>query len=137
MAESKTPGSIPSKIASTPAIEWVAGLVVSGILSILLSLVVVGVHNEWASLVLLAFLGLILAVAVGFAVRLTSAAPGAFWPAAVTAGLGVHVVTSLAGVGFHDYGYSLLATLHSAPLSAYVVSYGVIAGVVAIVARRR
>ena len=136
MAESKTPGSVPSKIASIRGIEWVAGLVVSGILSILLSLVVVGVHNEWASLVLLAFLGLIIAVAVGFAVRLTSAGQGAFWPAAVSAGLGVHIVASLAGVGFHDYGHSLLATLHSAPLSAYVVSYGVIAGVVAIFARR-
>jgi hypothetical protein len=137
MAESKTSGSVPSKIASIPGIEWVAGLVVSGILSILLSLVVVGVHNEWASLVLLAFLGLILAVAVGFAVRLTCAAPGGFWPAAVTAGLGVHVVTSLAGVGFNDYGKALLFALRSAPLSAYAVSYGVIAGVVAIVARRR
>jgi hypothetical protein len=136
MAESKTPGSIPSRITSTSGTPWVAGLVVSVILSFLLSLIVVAVTNAWASLVLLAFLGLILAVGVGFAVRLTSAGPGAFWPAAVTAGLGVHVVTSLAGVGFHDYGYSLLSTFHAAPLSAYVVFYGVIAGVVASFARR-
>jgi hypothetical protein len=136
MAENKTSGSMPSRIASTPGIEWVAGLLVSVILSLLLSLPVVAVHNEWGALVLLAFLGLILAVAVGFAVRLTSSGRGAFWPAAVTAGLGVHVITSLAGVGFGDYGRGLLSAFQSAPLSAYVVSYGVIAGVVAVFARR-
>ena len=136
MAESKTSGSIPSRIASTPGIEWVAGLVVSVILSLVLSLAVVAVHNEWASLVLLAFLGLIIAVAVGFAVRLTSAGQGAFWPAAVSAGLGVHILTSLAGVGFDAYGLGLLSTFQSAPLSACVVFFGVIAGVVAVFARR-
>jgi hypothetical protein len=136
MAESKTKGSIASRITSTPGIPWVAGLVVSVILSFVLSLIVVAVTNAWVSLFLLALLGLILAVAVGFAVRLTSSGPGAFWPAAVTAGLGVHVVTALAGVTFHDYGSSLLAAFQSAPLSAYVVFYGVIAGVVATFARR-
>ncbi len=136
MAESKTSGSTPRKIASTPGIEWVAGLVVSVILSLLLSLAVVSVHNEWASLVLLAFLGLIAAAAVGFAVRLTSAGRGSFWPAAVSAGIAVHVITSLSGVGFSDYGNALLFALRSAPLSAYVVFYGATAGLVAIFGRR-
>jgi hypothetical protein len=136
MAEYKTSGSLPSRIASTPGIEWIVGLVVSVFLSLLLSLVVVNVHNEWASLVLLAFLGLIIAVAVGFAVRLTSAGRGAFWPAAIAAGLAVHVVTSLLGVGFDGYGDGLLFTLRSAPLSAYVVFYGATAGMVAVFGRR-
>lgn len=136
MTESSTGGSTVRKFASTPGIQWAAGLAVAVILSLLLALIVVAVTNEWVLLVLLMILGMIVAVAVGFAVRLTSAGAGAFWPAAVATGLGVHTLVSLAGVGFDDYGHGLLSAFGSAPISAYVVFYGVIAGVIAAFARR-
>lgn len=136
MTEGSTERSAVSKFVSTPGVQWVAGLAVAVILSLLLSLIVVAIDNAWVLLVLLAFLGLILAAAVGFAVRLTSSGTAAFWPAAVAAGLGVHTLTSVAGVGFDYYGEGLLSAFQSAPLSAYVVFFGVVAGVIAVFARR-
>lgn len=136
MTDSNDQTLVPSKIASTPGIQWVAGLVVSTILSLILGLAVVAIDNEWAQLVALSFLGLIIAVAVGFAVRFTSAGQSAFWAAAISGGLGVNTVTSLAGVGFDNFGFGLLYAFQGFPVSAYTVFFGVIAGVVAIVGRR-
>ena len=136
MNDTAPAGSSVSKLKSTPGIPWIAGLVVATVLSLILSLVVVAVTNEWALLVLVMVIGLIISFAVGFAVRLTSVGVGGFLPAFVTAGLGVHVLTHLAGAGFDEFGYALWSTFQSAPFSAFVFFYGVVAGIVATVGRR-
>lgn len=125
-----------SKLRSTPGVNWIAGLVVSVVLSVVFTLVVVAITPAWALLFVLGLLGLILAVAVGFAVRFTTPGTGGFWPAAVTAALGVHVVTYVAGSGFEYLGEGLLDAYRSAPIGFYAVFYGVVAGIVAVFARR-
>jgi hypothetical protein len=54
----------------------------------------------------------------------------------VTAALGVHVFTYVAGYGFEYFADALLDSYRSAPISFYAVFYGVVAGIVAVVARR-
>lgn len=136
MAESTEAPTTVSKFKSTPGINWVVGLAVSVLLSVIFTLMVTAITPEWALLFVLALLGVILAVAVGFAVRLTTPGAGGFWPAAVTAGLGIHVFTSVAGEGFENLGQALLWTYQSPPISFYVVFFGVVAGLVATIARR-
>jgi hypothetical protein len=131
-----TPTTSTSKLKSTPGINWVAGLVVSVVLSVVFTLVVVAITPAWALLFVLGLLCLILAAAVGFAVRFTTTGTGGFWPAAVTAALGVHVVTYVAGSGFEYLGEGLLDAYRSAPIGFYAVFYGVVAGIVAVFARR-
>lgn len=137
MADATSNGSV-GRLKSTPNIHWAAGLVVSTVLSFLFALVVIAIDNAWVLLILGGLLLLVLAAAVGFTVRLTTAngGYGAFWAALVTAGLGVHVVTTLAGAGFDFFGEKLLGTYGSSPLSAFVVFFGLIAALVATVGRR-
>jgi hypothetical protein len=136
MADGTTTPASVSRLKSTPGINWVAGLVVSVVLSVVFTLVAVAITPAWALLFVLGLLGLILAVAVGFAVRLTTPGLGGFWPAAVTAALGVHVVTYVAGSGFEYLGEGLLDAYRSAPISFYAVFFGVVAGIVAVIGRR-
>jgi hypothetical protein len=124
MADGIASDTTTNRLKSTPGFNWVAGLVVSVVLSVIFTLVVVAITPAWALLFVLGLLGFILAAAVGAAVRLTTPGPGGFWPAAVTAALGVHVFTSVAGAGFSDLGDALLNSYRSAPLSFYVVFFG-------------
>ena len=139
MPDNKGPLKVAGKFSSISQIHWVAGLVVAGVLSFILSLISIAVSNEWALLVLLTVLSLIVAAAVGFAVRLTSSESPhqTFLAAFVTAGLGVHVVVSVAGQGYDDVARSLINAYYSSPLSGYVFFFGVVAALVATVGRRK
>jgi hypothetical protein len=126
------------KFSSISQIHWVAGLVVSVLVSSILSLVVMAATNEWARLVLMGLVGLVIAAVVGFAVRLTSQATTnqTFIAALVTAGLGVHIAAGTAGAGFDDFEATLYYAYSAAPLSGYVIFFGIVAALVATVGRR-
>lgn len=136
MADSTAGSSTTNRLTSTPGINWVAGLVVAVVLSAIFTLFAAAITHELALLFVLGLLGLILAVAVGFAVRFTTPGSGGFWPAAVTAALGVHAFTATAGAGLEYLGGAMLDAYQSAPISFYAVFYGVVAGIVAVVGRR-
>ncbi len=139
MADKESPRKVAGKFTSISQIHWVAGLVVAGVLSSILSLITIAVTNEWALLVLLPIVSLIIAAAVGFAVRLTSSeSPHQnFLAAFVTAGLGVHVVVSVAGRGYDDFALDLINAYYQSPLSGYVIFFGVVAALFATVGRRK
>lgn len=131
------PPPVSSKLTATPGINWAAGLVAAIVLGHILGLIVVGITNEWVQWIVLGFVALLAAGGVGFAVRLTSpVGAAAFLPAAITGGLGAHAIATLAGSGFDYLGDALLAVYQWNPLSAYAVFVGVLAGVVATVARK-
>lgn len=140
MADSKTASGPLGKFKSVTNIHWVIGLLVSVIVSFILGLIVVGIDNGWAMLIVSGLICIILAALVGFAVRLTSSATQnqTFWAALVTAGLGVHVVVSFASVryGFDDFEWTLWGTYAETPLSGFVIFYGLVAALVATVGRR-
>ena len=138
MADTKTSNGPLSKVSSIAQIHWVAGLVASVIASHILALVVIALDDEWALLVVIGIVNLILALVVGFAVRLTSSATAnqTFLAAFVTGALGVHVVVGAAGRGFEEFGYLMLTTYLDSPINGYVVFYGVVAALVATVGRR-
>lgn len=130
------PGS--SKLTATPGINWAAGLVAAIVLGHILGLIVVGITNEWVQWIVLGFVALLAAGGVGFAVRLTSpVGAAAFLPAAITGGLAGHAIIALAGNGFDELGYSLLGVYQYGPLSGYAIFVGVLAGIVATVARKK
>jgi hypothetical protein len=117
----------------------VAGLVVAVVLSSILSLIAIAVTNEWALLILLSVLCLVVAAGVGFAVRMTASESSnqTFLAAFVTGGLGVHLVVSVAGNGFDDFAFNFINAYYSSPLSGYVFFFGVVAALVATVGRRK
>lgn len=135
MADAPNPPA-SSKFASKPGVNWAAGLAAAVVLGHILGLIVVGITNEWVLWIVLGIIGVVLAAAVGFAVRLTSATGGAFWPALIAGGLAAHIPSTLGGVGFDDLGYGLLGVYQSAPFAAYVVFVGLAAALVATFGRK-
>lgn len=139
MADKKSAEKAAGRFSSISQIHWVAGLVVAVVLSSVLSLIAIAITNQWALLVLLSILSLIIAAAVGFAVRLTSSeSPNqTFLAAFVTAGLGVHVVVRISGEGYDDFAFDLINAYYSSPLNGYVIFFGLVAALVATVSRRK
>ena len=135
----QTAGSVVGKVSGIAQIHWVAGLVVAVVLSHIFALIAIAVTNQWIMLVLLSILALIVAVAVGFAVRLTSSESTnqTFLAAFVTAGLGVHVVVRISAQGYDDFAFDMVNAYNSSPLGGYVIFFGLVAALVATVARRK
>lgn len=138
MADKKSAEKAAGKFSSITGIHWIAGLLVSVVVSHILALIAIAVTNQWVMVVLLSIMALIIAAAVGFTVRLTSSeSPNqTFLAAFVTAGLGVHVVVRIAAQGYDDFAFDLVNAYNASPLGGYVIFFGLVAALVATVGRR-
>lgn len=138
MVDTSSSGMV-GKLKTTTNAHWVAGLVVAAVLGLIFSLIVMGITNLWAVMILGGLLKLVLAAGVGFAVRLTSVDAGTntFVAALVTGGLGIHTITFLEARGFDYFDTSLYSAFAQSFLTAYVLFFGVIAALVATVGRNK
>ncbi len=139
MADKKSVEKKAGKFSSIEQIHWVAGLAVAVILSFVFSLIATAITNQWALLVVLNIFCLVIAGAVGFAVRLTSSASSreTFVTALVTGGLGVMVVVRMSGQGYSDLAWNFINAYNGSILSGWVVFFGLVAALVATVARKK
>lgn len=138
MTDHATHSKVPGKFSSISNVHWAAGLTVAFVLSFITALIVTGITNEWAILVVLTITNVIIAAAVGFAVRFTSSASpnNTFLAAFATTGLGVHIPVMMAGDGFDEFGWHLFGAYLGSPFSAYVFFFGIIGALVATMGRR-